>query len=638
MGKQAGEPKDEAESHAFMKALLGDVRALERMLEQKTLFETVTRRIGAEQEMFLVGDEHGPAPVAMEVLAAAGEARLTTELGRFNLEANASPHLFSGPCLSAMQAELEELVGIADRAARASSARVLLCGILPTLSRGDLTLANMAPLPRYRALNDVLLTMRGGDAFRIAIRGEDELDIQHDNVMLEACNTSFQLHFQVAPSEFAKLYNVAQLITAPVLAAAVNSPLLFGQRLWHETRIALFSSAIDDRSAVRSARALKPRVTFGDRWVESSVLEIFREQIARFRVMLSMSTDEDPMVAIDRGVAPSLGALCLHNGTIYRWNRAVYGTKDGVAHLRIENRALPSGPTVLDEVANAAFFFGLMSGVTAEIGDPRARLPLERARDNFYAAAQHGLEARLSWLDGQSFGAAELITERLLPLAREGLAQSRIDPSDVDRYLGVISERVARGRTGARWVLDAYGALGDSPGGVRERQITAAMLEGQQAGRPVHEWPSLEAQPARAGGRGRGVRFVGELMSTDLFTVRPDDLVDLAAAVMEWEHVRHVPVEDGEGRLVGLVTHRDLLRLVARGEHERGTPVAIREIMHAELTTVSPATTTLDALKTMHEIGVGCLPVVEDDKLVGLVTETDLIEVAAELLERFLAA
>ena len=400
----------------------------------------------------------------------------------------------------------------------------------------------------------------------------------------------------------------------------------------------MYTRQIDDRSAVRSARALKPRVTFGDRWVESSVLEIFREQIARFRVMLSMSTDEDPMVAIERGVAPSLGALCLHNGTIYRWNRAVYGTKDGVAHLRIENRALPSGPTVLDEVANAAFFFGLMSGVTAEIGDPRARLTLERARDNFYAAAQHGLEARLSWLDGQSFGAAELITERLLPLASEGLAQSRIDPADVDRYLGVISERVARGRTGARWVLDAYGALGDSPGGVRERQITAAMLEGQQAGRPVHEWPSLEAQPARAGGRGRGVRFVGELMSTDLFTVRPDDLVDLAAAVMEWEHVRHVPVEDGEGRLVGLVTHRDLLRLVARGEHERGTPVAIREIMHAELTTVSPATTTLDALKTMHEIGVGCLPVVEDDKLVGLVTETDLIEVAAELLERFLAA
>jgi CBS domain-containing protein len=631
------EPADPAQMRTFVRALLEDIHALERMLSEGR-FERGVRRIGAEQEMFLVDRELGPAPVAMEVLAAAREGRLTTELGRFNLEANASPRTFAGGCLSAMQAEIEELVGLADRAASECSARVLLCGILPTLARGDLTLANMTPLPRYRALNDVLLAMRGGDAFRITISGEDELDIKHDNVMLEACNTSFQLHFQVAPSEFAKLYNVAQLITAPVLAAAVNSPLFMAQRLWHETRIALFSSAIDDRSAIRSARELKPRVTFGDRWVESSVLEIFREQIARFRVMLAMSTGEDPMVAIDRGVAPSLGALCLHNGTIYRWNRAVYGIHDGVAHLRIENRALPSGPTVLDEVANAAFFFGLMSGVTAEIGDPRARMDFERARENFFMAARHGLEGRLTWLDGETIGAAELISKRLLPLAREGLAQSGIDPADIDRYLGVVSERVARGRTGARWILDAYQALGDTPAGARERQITGAMLEAQHTGHPLHEWPAVEAQPAPRGSPRRGVRFVGELMSTDLFTVRPDDLVDLAAAVMEWEHVRHVPVEDGEGRLVGLVTHRDLLRLVARGEHERGSPVAIREIMHEELTTVTPTTTTLDALKTMHDIGVGCLPVVEDDKLVGLVTETDLIEVAAGLLERFLAA
>lgn len=636
MGKQAaGGPKDEAESHAFMKALLADVRALERMLESKALFETVTRRIGAEQEMFLVDDDLRPAPVAMEALAAANDPRLTTELGLFNLEANASPRVFTGTCLSAMHAELEELVTRSDRAARARGARVLLCGILPTLERAELTLDAMTPLPRYRALNDVLLSMRGGDAFHIAIRGEDELDLTHDNVMLEACNTSIQLHFQVAPSEFARLYNVAQLVTAPVLAAAVNSPLFLGSRLWHETRVALFSSAIDDRSAVRSARELKPRVTFGDRWVESSVLEIFREQIARFRVMLAMQTDEDPMLAIDRGVAPALPALCLHNGTVYRWNRAVYGAKDGVAHLRIENRALPAGPTLVDEMANAAFFFGLMAGVTGLIGDPRTRMDFERAKENFFAAARHGLEARLTWLDGETIPATELIRDRLLPLAREGLVHSKIEPADVDRYLGIIEERVARGQTGARWALEAFTAIGsDASPGARERRIVRAMLDAQHAGMPVHEWPPLEPTPARA--QRREVGLVGELMSTDLFTVRPDDLVDLAAAVMEWEHIRHVPVEDGEGRLVGLVTHRDLLRLVARAE--RRSPVAVREIMHGDLTTVTPKTTTLEALRTMHDLGVGCLPVVEGDKLVGLITETDLIEVAAELLERYLAA
>jgi hypothetical protein len=262
MGTQrAGEPRDEAESHAFMKALLADVRALERMLETRELFETATRRIGAEQEMFLVDGELRPAPIALEVLREAGEPRLTTELGLFNLEANASPRVFTDKCLSEMEAELAELVGIADRASQAHRARVLLTGILPTLKRSDLKIENMTPLPRYRALNDMLLAMRGQTAFRIAIHGIDEVDLAHDNVMVEACNTSFQLHFQVAPNEFAKLYNIAQLVTAPVLAAAVYSPLFLGSRLWHESRVALFSSAIDDRSAVRSARDLKPRVT-----------------------------------------------------------------------------------------------------------------------------------------------------------------------------------------------------------------------------------------------------------------------------------------------------------------------------------------------------------------------------------------
>lgn len=638
---RADEPKSEEEARAFMKALLADVRALERMLESGELFETGIRRVGAEQEMFLVDGDLRPASVAMEVLASTqNEPRLTTELGLFNLEANASPRVFTGACLSEMEGELKALIDTSDRAAREHGARVLLCGILPTLKQSDLTLANMTPLPRYRALNDVLLGLRG-DVFRVAIRGVDEIDLIHDNVMLEACNTSLQLHFQTAPDEFAKLYNVAQLITGPVLAVSVNSPLFLGSRLWHETRVALFSGAIDDRSAQRSARGLKPRVTFGDQWVERSVLEIFREQIARFRVVLSTPTREAPSRAIEAGKAPALDALCLHNGTVYRWNRAVYGTKDGVAHLRIENRALPAGPTLTDEIANAAFFFGLMSGVTQEIGDPRSRMEFLHAKDNFFAAAQHGLKAQLTWLDGEMLTAADLVRERLLPLAREGLIHSKLDPRDIDRYLDVIRERVEHGRTGASWVLDAYTSLGnDVKAGVRERRLVSSMLSFQAAGTPVHEWPLpvLAALPAEEEHWRPGLRFVGEFMSTDLFTVRPDDLVDLAASVMDWEHIKHVPVEDGEGRLVGLVTHRDLLRLVARGEHEQGAPISVREIMTCELVTVTSQTPTLQALKTMRELGVGSLPVVDDGKLVGIITQSDLIEVAAGLLERFLAA
>ncbi len=638
MGKQgAAEPKDEGEYRAFMRSLLADVRALERMLESSALFAT-GRRIGAEQEMFLVDPELHPAPVAMEVLRDANDPRLTTELALFNLEANLTPRTFATSCLSELERELRDVVARASTAARAHDAQVLLTGILPTVRRADLTLANMTPSPRYRALNDTIIATRGGD-FHIRIDGIDELDVTHDNVMFEACNTSFQVHFQVAPSEFAKLYNVAQLVTGPVLAAAVNSPLFLGSRLWHETRVALFSSAIDDRSNARAARGLKPRVTFGDQWVRESVLEIFREQIARFRVVLSAPIDGDPMEAIARGEAPPLSALRLHNGTIYRWNRAVYGVENGLAHLRVENRVLPSGPTILDEVANAAFFFGLMTAVVEEIGDPHYCMDFDHAKDNFFAAARHGLKAQFTWIDGRTITASELIMKRLLPLAREGLERSKIDPGDIDRYLGVIEARVSRGRTGASWLLESYAAMGkEAPPDMRDRRLVSAMLEKQQAGTPVHEWAlsELGAISDEEEEWRRGLQHVGQFMSTDLFTVRPDDLVDLAASVMEWQHIKHVPVEDDEGHLVGLVTHRSLLRLIARGRHEDTQPLAVRDIMICDPVAVPPETPTLEAMKKMREEHVGCLPVVERGKLVGIVTQSDLVHVSTGLLERFL--
>lgn len=629
------EPADEAESRAFMKALLADVRALEAMLE-RGMIESGTRRIGAEQEMFLVDDDSRPAPVACELLDELDEPRLTTELARFNLEANIDPLPFEADALSRIEAQVTELVKLADGAARKRGANVLLAGILPTLRRGDLTLESMTPIPRYRALNDTLRALRGGD-FHIAIKGIDELNVHHDNVMFEACNTSFQVHFQVAPDEFAKLYNVAQLVTGPVLAVAANSPLLFGSRLWHETRVALFTSSIDDRSTSRQARGYKPRVTFGDQWVKSSVLEIFREQIARFRVVLSTPTQEDPMEVVERGEAPRLDALRLHNGTVYRWNRACYGVNDGVAHLRIENRVLPSGPTILDELANAAFFFGLMAGVVEELGDPAERIDFDVAKDNFFAAARHGLKAQFTWDDGETLTAAELIRDRLLPLAKSGLEHAKIAGADIDRYLGVIADRVGAGRTGASWALDSLAQMGkDVSDDMKERRLVTAMLEHQRAGFPVSSW-----EPCRIGEMTeqeeewrRGLQRVGQFMSSDLFTVRPNDLVDLAASVMEWEHIKHVPVEDDDGHLLGLVTHRSLLKLVARGKE--GAETLVKDIMIEAPVTVSPATKTLEAMHLMREQKVGCLPVVEDGRLVGIITQSDLIRVSSHLLEKFL--
>lgn len=629
---------DENQARVFMKALLSDVHAMELMIE-RGLFDTGPRRIGAEQEMFLVDSDFRPAPVAVEMLEEIEDDRIVSELARFNLEANLNPRLLEGDALRSMEAEIRELVALADTHARRRGARVLLTGILPTLRLNDLGLDNMTPSPRYRALNDTLHDMRGGD-FHIAIKGIDELNIAHDNVMFEACNTSFQVHFQVAPDEFAKLYNVAQLVTAPVLAAAVNSPLLFGARLWHETRVALFSSSIDDRSSTRQHRSFPSRVTFGDGWIKQSVLEIFREQIARFRVVLSTPEIPDPMEALDRGEVPDLKALRLHNGTVYRWNRACYGKTNGVAHLRIENRVLPSGPTILDEMANAAFLFGLMSGVLEEMGDPKDVLDFDVAKANFYAAAHLGLQAQFTWLDGETLTASELIRNRLLPLAREGLRHVGIDADDIDRYLGVIEARVTLGRTGAAWVLESITAMskGEASEPMRERLLVSAMLERQTSAVPVHEWDLcvVGTMSDHVDEWRRGLQRVGQFMTTDLFTVRPDDLVDLAANVMDWEHVKHIPVEDEEGHLLGLVTHRSLLRLVARGGRGED-PVIIRDIMIKDPVMIGPETPTLDAMNQMRDNGFGCLPVVDDDgKLVGIITQSDLIRVSSRLLERFL--
>jgi CBS domain-containing protein len=641
MGEHDVSPElDERQLRAFMKALLADLAALEQMLEGGQI-ESEVRRIGAEQEMFLVDRALRPSPLAMEILQQVNDPRLTTEIGRFNLEANLSPQLFSGHGLRAMEQELEEIIRLVREGAACYGAEVLLTGILPTLRLPDLTLDNLTPKPRYRQLSQAVSRLRGG-AFNIHIKGLDELHLTHDNIMLEACCTSFQAHRQVGAKEFAPLYNLSQVITAPVLAAAVNSPLLLGHRLWSETRIALFQHSVDERSRPRQARSQPTRVSFGEGWVQASVLEIFREEIARFRVIMTTEPDEDPLAVLARGETPRLSALRLHNGTVWRWNRPCYGLSAGrenslsVAHLRIENRALPSGPTVLDEMANAAFFLGLMTALPEEYGDVTQRLAFDDAKNNFFAAARHGLKAQFAWLGGHGYTATSLILEHLLPLARAGLKQASIAAEDSDRYLGTLEERARSEQTGAQWALGSLAAMGEQgTREIRHRALTSAMLLRQHDGEPAHRWPL--AKLAETEQWAQSYQTVGQFMTTDLFTVGPDDLVDLAASVMDWKHIRHVPVEDDEGCLVGLVSHRDLLRLLAQGIlASQAGPVAVRRIMKTDLVTVTPTIPTLEAIELMRRRRIGCLPVIEGQRLAGIVTAHDFLALSAKLFEEHL--
>jgi CBS domain-containing protein len=634
MGEQNVKLNDDEITHqAFMRSLLREVRALEHMLDQG-LVESGIRRIGAEQEMFIINSAHKPEPKALDILETLDDERFTHELGLFNMEANLLPHKMGGDCLRQMESELQEVYEKARQGAQKHDCDIALVGILPTLAKENLGLDSMVPTARYHALNDAIRALRGDD-FQFTIDGIDQLNVKHDNVMLEACNTSFQVHFQVGPEEFARLYNIAQVVTGPLLAAAVNSPILLGKRLWHETRIAVFENAVDTRSEVQQARGLKPRVHFGDRWIEESVTEIFKEDIARFRVVLTTDTEKDPMEMLENGVIPSLNALRLHNGTVYRWNRPCYGVHENVPHLRIENRVIPSGPTIIDEVANAAFFYGMMSGMASKYGDIRDHLRFEDVKSNFLAAARDGIRAQMNWFDDAYLPAKELILNELVPLARDGLEESGIDAADIDRYLGVIEERIGIRRTGARWALESLDNMqGQGTEDQRLRCLTKSMVDQQITGTPISKW-DLAEYCTQEDWR-ESYRHVGQFMTTDLFTVRPDDIVDFAASLMDWRHVRHVPVENDKGLLVGLISHRALLRLVAEGRIGHDIKVTVAEIMKPDPVTVSADTPTVKAIRLMREHKVGCLPVTQEGKLIGIITDYDLIVVSSRLLESYL--
>ena len=614
--------------------MLSDLKALEKMLDDGLLEEGVMR-IGAEQEMFLVDSSMHPASYSVEIIEDARDDRLTTEIGRFNLEANLTPRMFEGDALRQMENELDELIALANASAAKFGASVVLTGILPTIQMSDLSHANLTPHPRYEEIDRVCTKLHGGDRF-IQIKGFDELQLTLQDTYIEFSNTSFQVHLQTSAKDFARYYNWAQAIAAPVLASAVNSPFLLNHRLWHETRLALFQHAIDTRSVTHRERNHPPRVNFGDRWVNNSILEALREDAIRFRVLLTQAVEENSLEVLANGGIPQLAAWRLHNGTIWRWNRPCYGITDGVPGLRIEARFLPSGPTVVDEIANAAFFLGLMNELPVEFDDVRTFMTFDDAKANFFNAGRYGLQAQLKGIDGKSRRVSRLILEELLPRARKGLTRAGIDEADSTRLLDIIEARVCAETSGAAWMLDSYAAMDPrAKSNVRMRTLTAAMKKNQEAGIPVHKWKLAEI-PMKSEWIDN-YKTVEQFMAVDLFTVRPEDIIDLAASLMHWRHVRHVPVEDDSGNLIGIVSHRDLIELFAEGKITGQAEWAVRDVMKTDLITVDPETPTLTALRLMREKDIGALPVVKGKKLIGIVTAYDFLTVSAKLFEERLS-
>lgn len=605
------------ERKEFLYHLLNDVKALEMMLEQD-MFEKGVRRIGAEQELCLVDQNFRPSCNALEVLDYLKDPHFTNELALFNLEINLDPTELKKDCFSKIDKELTRLISKGDAVAnQIDQNKIILTGILPTLRKRDMVFKNITPFPRYKVLNKILKDIRGDD-FMLKIKGVDELILNHKSILFEACNTSFQVHLQVPIDEIVDKYNWAQAIAGPVLSIAANSPLLLGRELWSETRIALFQQSVDLRNRSYLLREQKPRVSFGSNWIKESVIELYQDDIVRYTPLLTTDFKEDAVAKLNRGEIPKLEAIGVHNGTIYRWNRLCYGQTNGIPHLRIENRYIPSGPSVKDEVANAMFWVGLMQGMPDKYKNLDNLIPFNEVKGNFVNAARTGINTFFNWF-GKGISAKRLILTELLPIAYQGLVKSEIDLKDIHFYLDIIEKRTETRYTGAQWIRYSNNALRKKmTKDIANATLTAHMYKNQKTGKPIHEWEI--AKDNHVLNLDVGLTKLEKFMTTEIFVVNENDLVELVAKIMEWRNIHHIPVVDNKNSLTGLITKTNILAIQGQDTNV----IVAKDIMVKKVITVDSETSIEKANSIMLEHNIGCLPILELGDLVGILTKNDL--------------
>jgi gamma-glutamyl:cysteine ligase YbdK (ATP-grasp superfamily) len=459
-------------------------------------FAAAEPQLGLEIELNLVDGQGDPAMANDAALEAIASPAFQTELGRFNIEVNVAPRPIDGVHMRDLETSLRAAMTAADdRVQAATGDSIAMIGMLPTLDEHHFTERWISADPRYDLLGQQVLAARGEDielkleGARLSDGRRESLDIVTDTILPEAACTSVQLHLQVAPDAFASYWNAAQSIAGVQVALAANSPFFAGRALWHETRIPMFEQATDTRSQELKNQGVRPRVWFGERWV-TSIFDLFEENSRYFPSLLPALSDEDPFEGIEAGRAPSLAELRMHNGTVYRWNRPIYDVADGRAHLRVENRVLPAGPSVVDVLADTAFYYGLVHTLAEGERPLWTQMSFDAAAENLHAGARDGIDGRLYWPEVGWVSPRELVLRRLLPMAAEGLDAYGVDPEVRDRYLGVIEQRCATGRNGAVWQREDVVAR-EKAGATRAEALhgmLGAYLERAQAGEPVHTW------------------------------------------------------------------------------------------------------------------------------------------------------
>ncbi|HEY9050896.1 MAG TPA: glutamate-cysteine ligase family protein [Gammaproteobacteria bacterium] len=430
---------------------------------------------GYELEAWLIDQKSEPSASNHEFLQLANSPLLSPELARFNVELNNAPHDLSGNVLSLFERDFVSHWQHCQQVAQQIDCRMLSIGILPTLRDKHLTLKNISSLERYRALNEQVLKQREHEPFHLNITGRENLQSIHRDVMLESATTSFQVHLQVTQETAVRYYNASIIVSAPMVAISANSPFLFGKDLWSETRIPLFEQAVNIGGYDGAAHGPVHRVSFGTGYARQSLMECFNENLHHFPVLLPMQFDQDSV---------QLKHLALHNGTIWRWNRPLIGfDEDGTPHLRIEHRVMPSGPSMVDNIANMAFFYGLVHFYATKQTPPETEIEFSKAKDNFYLAAQQGTSVRIDWPQCNRCGIRQLVLDRFLEEAKTGLSQLKVDQQDIEYYLGIIQARIEHDQTGTDWQREFVKQQGRDM-----RRLTQTYYHNQQTNEPVHCW------------------------------------------------------------------------------------------------------------------------------------------------------
>jgi len=606
--------ENEGQRNQFYNQILKDLEAFDFML-LNDLIDTGSSTIGVEQEIVLIDEMGDPYPKGVEILADINDEHFTSEIARFNLEANLDPLQLENDCFSRMENDLTGLLTLGNAVANRHGGSFYLTGVLPTIVRGHLDFGYMTPVDRYQVLSEELRGIRQAD-FQVHLQGVDDLQMNMASILFEACNTSFQMHLQINPQEFVAQHNWSQMIAGAVLAGATNAPILFGRELWHENRIAIFKQSLDTRNYNSHYREKAARVSFGRNWLEGSPSDLWKNDVARFPLVFRGSETPDPMRQINEGIMPELRSVRLHSGTTYTWNRLCYGLHKNVAHIRIECRYLPAGPSAVDEVANMVFWVGLMKAMPKEPFFWRNE-DFRAYKENFFKAARYGLHNVLYW-KGKRVPAKLLILDELIPMARKALIEEGVSTIDIDKYLGIIANRVSGENTGSDWSIRNFRKLLSTfKPALACRILVQESLNFQRENLPVSSWSDItKTDLSHYFTKHFDDLTVADIMSTEILTIHGNANLQTARSIMEWRNIHHLIVEGEDQTCLKLLSANLLLQ-----DYDETTILNDLELF--EPLVVGPETGILHAKALMFEKGQDSIAVCEAGKVVGILTSKD---------------